>query len=239
MNHEIQFRFNELDISRTNIISTMGYEGCELPEPFFSYLNEVYRFASTLKDIRVVCRSFDDIEIREFTGELYVEDTCFHLGKTLLKEIRNSNRIVFFICTAGVTISKIAKDLMSGEDPVLGYIYDVMGSYIAEAAGDKMQKTILSKISEKGEKITNRYSPGYVKWPVVEQHELFRLFNNQTGGVSLTSSALMVPGKSISGLFGIGKEVKFRKNPCDLCNSKQCTFRNTKAGIIDGCSNPV
>jgi hypothetical protein len=238
MINEIQFRFDELNISKAGIIGTLGYKD-ELPEPFSSYLNEVIDLATKLQDIRAAYSIFDTFEMRESSGELIVLNSHFHIGKTLIKEIRNSSRMVLYICSAGATISNKAKELMAGDDSLLGYIYDVVGSYIAEAAGDKMQRIILSEICLDDEKITNRYSPGYVKWSVQEQHELFLLFNDRTAGVNLTSSALMVPAKSISGLFGIGTNVKFRKNLCELCTSKNCTFRKTKAGITDGCSRPI
>ena len=195
---EIQFRFDDLSINKAGIISTLGFED-ELPEPFLSNLNEVYSFAADLQDIRAAYHTVDAFEMRESSGELILLDTDFHIGKTLIKEIRNSTRIVLFICSAGATISNKAKELMSGDDPLLGYMYDVMGSYIAEATGDEIQRIILAEMCRDGEKITNRYSPGYVKWSVQEQYDLFLLFNNHSAGVYLTSSALMVPSKSKSG----------------------------------------
>jgi cobalamin-dependent methionine synthase I len=131
------------------------------------------------------------------------------------------------VCTAGKTISERSVKLLKGEDPVLGYVYDVMGSAIADAAGDRMQLFLKQESELSGERITNRYSPGYCQWNVSDQHKLFALFPGSPSGVILTPSALMLPVKSISGVIGIGRNVKYRDYQCDLCTSENCIYRKT------------
>ena len=77
------------------------------------------------------------------------------------------------------------------------------------------------------EKLTNRYSPGYCHWDVADQRKLFSLFPSAPCGVTLTSSLLMNPVKSISGVIGIGKSVGYRDYPCALCLSNHCIYRKT------------
>jgi hypothetical protein len=232
---EYRFRFNELFINPAHIIATLGYAENEIPEPFNTYLDEVYRFAVKLEDIRASIKIVDNIELLEESGELVIESVHFQVGKTLLRELRNSKRIAAFICTAGAAISNKSKELMYGEDPVKGFIYDVMGSYISEAVGDKMEDMLLLEFGLGNQKITNRYSPGYVKWSVEEQGKLFSLFEGRTIGVQLTSSSLMEPVKSISGVIGIGEHVKYRKNRCELCSSKNCMYKQGKNQAGDNC----
>ncbi len=223
----LSFRFNELIIDKAQLEAILGFsEG--VPEPFNSYIDETFQFAATLPDIKAAYIIIDKLQIDAIPNTISAEGLTFNIGRKIKKEIRNSERAAFFICTAGETISTKSKTLMKGEDPVLGFVYDTMGSFIAEAAGDKMQKIVLEEISAQGDKITNRYSPGYCQWPVNDQHNLFSLFPKQTCGVCLTESALMNPVKSISGLIGIGKNVNFREYLCDLCSSKDCTYRKIR-----------
>ena len=199
-----------------------------MPEPFNSYLQEVLQFSDSLKDIRAVFHIVDQVKIDCQKGKILAGEIDFQVGKTVCDELKGSEHLAFFICTAGKTISDKCVQLLKGENPILGYVYDVLGSAIAEAAGDRMLE-ILKKDIEKGMfKITNRYSPGYCNWNVSDQHKLFSLFHNNTCGVMLTPSALMQPVKSISGVIGIGEQVKFRKYQCILCSSTQCVYRRVR-----------
>jgi hypothetical protein len=109
-----------------------------------------------------------------------------------------------------------------------GYIYDVIGSEIADLAADFMQKDLEIVIASIGKKITNRYSPGYCRWDVSEQHKLFRLMPDNFCGIRLTPSALMDPVKSVSGFIGIGNDVRFNPYTCNLCEMKDCIYRKVR-----------
>jgi hypothetical protein len=221
---EFTFRFNDLAIDYQAMENVLGFpHGC--PEPFRTYLDEALLFAERLPDIRAAYRIVDRIEMKNKGTSLIAGGVELHIGQLIKKEIRNSERIAFFICTAGEQISSKSKSLLKGDDPVLGYVYDVMGSFITEAASDKMQQMLAGELAGSGQKMTNRYSPGYCQWPVSGQQVLFSLFDGKTGGVSLTPSSLMIPVKSISGLIGIGQQVSHREYQCDLCEMKNCVYR--------------
>ena len=117
---------------------------------------------------------------------------------------------------------------MKERDFLKGYIYDVIGSEIVEAAADLMQADLEKTIVASGGKITNRYSPGYCGWDVDEQHKLFQLVPGNFCGIKLTASALMDPVKSISGIIGIGKNVRNNPYTCRMCNQKDCLYRNVR-----------
>ncbi len=224
---ELEFRLCDLSLDRSAMEAVLGFsDGC--PEPFHSYLDEALLFSENLPDIRTSYLITDKIDLAAKGNSLFTAGCEFHVGRMIKREIRNSERLVFFICTAGEQISARSKALMAGDDPALGYVYDVVGSFIAEAAGDKMQQLIAEQVSAAGFNMTNRYSPGYCQWPVAGQQALFSLFGGKTGGVSLSASSLMTPVKSISGLIGIGKNVVYREYQCDLCKMKDCTYRRIR-----------
>lgn len=155
----------------------------------------------------------------------FIRRVQLSVGKAVCNELKGSERLAFYVCTAGKTISEKSTSLLQGDDPVLGYVYDVLGSIITEAAGDRMQSFLKSGIEINGDQLTNRYSPGYCQWPVSDQHKLFSFFHENICGVSLTDSSLMHPVKSISGVIGIGKDVKYREYVCTLCSSSNCIYR--------------
>ena len=228
MMKELTFRFRDLVIDRAGMESVMGFPG-GCPEPFKTWLDEVLRFAEDLPDIRAAYLIVDEIDLSRSGASLFAGGVELRVGKTIKKEIMGSALIAFFICTAGARICAKAKELMGGEDAALGYLYDMAGSFIAEAAADYMQQILARELTASGQKITNRYSPGYCQWPVSGQQALFSFFQGRTCGVTLTPSSLMVPAKSVSGLIGIGKDVHYREYQCDLCSMKNCTYRKVKS----------
>jgi len=75
-------------------------------------------------------------------------------------------------------------------------------------------------IKEENVNSTNRYSPGYCQWDVGDKHKILSLSGEDPCGRKLKSSALMNPVKSISGLIGLGVDVKYRYYVCVRYKSK-------------------
>jgi hypothetical protein len=109
-----------------------------------------------------------------------------------------------------------------------GYVFDVFGSLIVEEGMDRIQSFLKTKMQEEGLRITNRYSPGYCGWDVSEQKKLFGLLPKKFCGIELTDSCLMRPIKSVSGIIGVGKSVKFNEYSCNLCDEADCLYRNLR-----------
>jgi hypothetical protein len=223
---EFSYSFNEIDVNPRDINVLLGYADDVLPEPFSDYLAEAMKKANTLSDLRGVIYWTNDIRFSEKKDTISIEGADFEVGRIVAKELRNSDSIVLFACTAGKEISDLAKNLLLGDEPVLGYVYNVLGSLTVEAVADKIHQEVREMSVLSDELITNRYSPGYCQWSVGEQHRLFSFFPEKCCGISLTDSALMQPIKSVSGFIGMGKKVKYRKYTCDLCSLTECFYRN-------------
>lgn len=226
MVHEFHYAFNELTFDKNYLYSLLGFPDGILPEPFDQYVAQAFQKAEELCDIRGAFCWVDTIELVSNNGHLLVDGVEFGIGKAVARELRNSSSVALFICTAGEKLSRCSQELLTGEHPVLGYVLDVLGSMVVEAATDQLQEKIQQMAHLKGFLITNRYSPGYCKWSVADQHKLFSFFPHKCCGIKLTDSSLMHPIKSVSGIIGMGKEVKFRQYTCDLCHQADCSNRN-------------
>ena len=120
---------------------------------------------------------------------------------------------------------------MSGGDPLGGYIVDLLGSEIVEAGMDLMQGELEREMEKQDRRISNRYSPGHCGWLVDEQQKLFSFFPGNFCGVSLTDSSLMLPIKSVSGIIGIGKDIKKKAYSCQVCDVEDCLYRDRKTVV--------
>jgi zinc transporter ZupT len=223
---ELAFSYNQLTIDKNYLAGMLGFADGVLPEPFDEYVAEAFVEAENLCDIRGAYVFSDRGGFAPDNSYITVDGVEFKVGKTVAKEFRESNCFALFICSVGKDISERSRKLLSGENPVLGYVYDVLGSMLVEAATEELQQEVRRIAGLKDYKITNRYSPGYCNWSVADQHKLFSFFPENCCGIRLTNSALMDPIKSVSGIIGIGKDVKFREYTCDLCSQVDCFHRN-------------
>ena len=82
-----------------------------------------------------------------------------------------------------------------------------------------------------GMKVTNRISPGYAGWDTAEQAALFHLCPGDAIGVTLNDSCVMIPGKSISFLVGVGPEARVDHyfTQCRRCWMADCAYRRAPA----------
>ncbi|MDQ1332451.1 MAG: hypothetical protein QG576_485, partial [Bacteroidota bacterium] len=134
--------------------------------------------------------------------------------------IREAGSMAIFLCTAGKEPGVRSSKSMKEGDLLRGYVYDTVGSELVEAAADLMQYDLENEMIKSGKKITNRFSPGYCGWDVAEQKKLFQLVQDNYCGIRLTSSSLMDPVKSVSGIIGIGENVDRNPYTCSLCDMK-------------------
>jgi hypothetical protein len=224
-----RFLFSELDISRIRIERVMGYEPNTIPEPFPEMIDEVLSVASDYCDIQGGYKIFDDLTLEKEVHLITVQKVSLDIQRIIFNQIKTAERIALFVCTAGPKIGEWSRKLMSEGDLMRGYIVDVIGSEVVEEAMDKIQEALSLKMKEAGLNITNRYSPGYCNWNVSEQHKLFSLLPKNFCGIKLTDTALMYPIKSVSGIIGIGKNLRFNSYTCHICDMHNCLYRNRKS----------
>ena len=220
-----QYQFTELPLKTEWIEKLMGYAEGESPDPIGSMIENIFKEAPAHTDIKGGYIILEQFEFRDKTNIL-VNDLDFHSGKIITGSLRKSAKIAFFLMTAGKGIETWSRNMMSGGDPLSGYIIDLLGSEIVESAMDLMQDNLEKEMGKQGLCITNRYSPGYCGWNVKEQQKLFTLFPEQFCGISLSGSSLMNPIKSVSGIIGIGPDVKKMAYSCKLCDVQNCIYRD-------------
>lgn len=122
-----------------------------------------------------------------------------------------------------VTIGKALEDKASSSDDLLKQFYlETMGDMALRSSREYLENYLKRHF---GLDHVSRMNPGSLKdWPITEQKPLFSVFGNVEDliGVTLTDSMLMIPRKSVSGIF-FPTEVSFFS--CQLCSRKDCPAR--------------
>jgi len=227
-NTRFQFDFTELKLSKAHIESFIGYKEGELHEPVSEIIRNILEEAKEMCDIRAEYNILPVLDFNDSEKSIGIKDQVFSVNNIVFGQLKKSESIAVFLSTAGDEIGTRSRNAMREGDLLKGYIYDVVGSEIVEAAADIMQNNLETEMAAEGKRITNRYSPGYCGWDVTEQHKLFRLMPDNFCGIRLTSAALMDPVKSLSGFIGIGNNVKRLHYTCSVCDMKDCIYSRIK-----------
>jgi hypothetical protein len=222
---------SDLKIETKQIEDLLGYKRGECPEPFPTMIGEMLESAEDYCCIEGGYVIYDDPVIDFSKLYLKVNDVYFNVGKTILSQLKKSSTMIFFKCTAGKGIEEWSKKMASDGDMLGSYILSIIGSTIVETAMDRVHHFLKEDMGRLNFNITNRYSPGYCGWRVSEQEKLFKMFPTDFCSIKLTDSMMMDPVKSVSGIIGAGREVKYDPYTCNLCDSPNCLYKNLKTPL--------
>jgi hypothetical protein len=163
------------------------------------------------------------------SDSLILDGVSFSVGRIIARQLHCSQSFAIFVATAGEEFERWAKQLNDEGDMLRTVIADCLGTIVAEKAADAMEVALQQSMDAKGWLHTNRYSPGYCGWHVSEQQRLFSLMPDERPcGVMLTESSLMLPIKSVSGVIGLGPDVRHQDYTCGLCSYADCFRRKRK-----------
>ena len=148
--------------------------------------------------------------------------------------------LALFAVTLGEAISEEISDLFRRNEPAEAYALDAVASERADAAASLLARQYLDTLKQAGRVEPSSkvlpYSPGYCGWHVTGQRRLFDRLEPHNIGVTLKSSCLMQPLKSVSGVLIVGPtsshEFDNDYDFCALCSTYQC--RSRIASLTDG-----
>jgi len=154
--------------------------------------------------------------------------------RTPLEDIYpRAEQLALFVVTLGEAVSGEISELFRRNEPAEAYALDALASERADAAADLLARLYLDDLAQEGRvEPSSRvlpYSPGYCGWHVTGQRRLFGRLQPRSIGVTLNSSCLMQPLKSVSGVLVVGSPAihEFHNDFdfCALCSTYQCRGR--------------
>jgi hypothetical protein len=146
-------------------------------------------------------------------------DAVRFTSKVLRKNLEEVERVFPYVITIG---DKLKEKGSESKDLIKEYYFDVIGNIALSATRKFLEKQLQSRYGLDG---MSFMSPGSLTdWPIEEQKPLFSLFGEEATpvGVKLTQHLLMLPAKSISGIY-FPTEVSFFS--CQLCQRDNCPGR--------------
>jgi len=212
-----ELTFKQLGIALADVYEQMGYRNATPDEQTAA---ETQRL---LDEVAAFLRP-------RFLYTVVSQLPAFQWGRIIDRQLQGSEAYALFVATSGTEYEAFQQRLLKEGDMVRVFVADALGSVIAEKTADRMEETLQQSIDKLGWHRTNRFSPGYCGWHVSQQQLLFPLFGvKEPCGIQLTDSSLMVPIKSVSGIIGLGRSVRYLPYTCGLCDFKNCYKRRKRA----------
>jgi hypothetical protein len=219
------FTFAEVAPSFAEILDFIRSTDLEEEHPAIIFIRDILSELNFDAEISggFVIKDVEQLLLKE--GLLSIENTTFNLGRQVCGYIKEATQVALFLCTAGEDFTRMTNQLNEQGDIMEAYILDAIGSLTVENAMDRIQEHLKSAMGIQGMNISNRYSPGYCNWPLSDQKMLFNLIGENPTGVRLSDSCLMTPRKSVSGIIGIGANLRHHKYGCEVCTNSSCIYR--------------
>ncbi|GJQ62591.1 MAG: hypothetical protein SCALA702_16440 [Melioribacteraceae bacterium] len=145
----------------------------------------------------------------------------FRSGKIINSHLNGANHFCFFFATIGQSVSEKIKYYHRISDSLNAYLLHKLAGDVVELLVDYLQYNVFKSV-EPAMIAGNRVSPGYCGWDVSEQQKFFGLFPGRKIKIELTESSLMVPDKSVTGLWGYGKNFRKLDYNCTNCEAELC-----------------
>lgn len=229
--HETSPRFiTNIDspVERSEVIRYVGYPADVSPSLQFQQALDVWiDKAKAQATPRASFRIFPVTQIKKRSLTIQVSDQEVEFTGSIGEFLGPSQFIAVFIATAGPGVEQLASQLLKEGDDLAAMIVNAVGAERAETAEAKVMDQLRQYAGPAGLAPTLPYSPGYCGMALTEQHTLFSLFEGEDIGVTLSSSSLMLPIKSVSGLIGLGPadDITIKGSPCDRCTMHTCSMR--------------
>ncbi|UCG17028.1 MAG: hypothetical protein JSV19_03145 [Phycisphaerales bacterium] len=216
----------ELTINLACVARELGYTDGLMPEPIRAAVETALTNATPLINARTLWLPLP-CQVDSHVNTMTVADTTFAVGKMVRAHLHRASAVALFVVTIGPAVEEQARAMMKDGRMMEGYALDAVGSSAAEASADSVEADIRAAAQAAGWKATNRLSPGYCAWATAEQQKLIGLLPDEPCGIRLSKSSLMWPIKSVSGVIGLGPDVKHLDYMCSTCDLIACHKRRS------------
>ena len=171
---------------------------------------------------------FTRVSLAEF-GRIYAGEGA-NADATPLEEVYpRADALAVFAGTLGHTMDEGIRRLFDRGDYALAYLLDVIAGCAAEQLAQLTANEFARAIGSGTNPQAVPYSPGYCGWHLSGQRALLEHVRPRDIGVELSSSYLMDPIKSVSGVLVVGSPNIHKFRPtyafCASCGTKSCCTR--------------
>ncbi len=216
----------DLRIDRADVCRSLGYRSMDSPSAGIALLID----DSIAKSIPLLQPAYACVirEVSSIHGAISVLDDGSRFESQIVgRLLEHCQRVAVYVLTIGSQLEDMSSALAEDGFITEAYVVDSIGSSATEKLAEVVHGKIAQEALALGLCASRRFSPGYCDWHIDQQRVIFGIAGGDSAGVHLTSSCLMLPRKSSSGIVGLGRSDGFVEtfNPCLTCRKTVCPGR--------------
>jgi hypothetical protein len=124
-------------------------------------------------------------------------------SRALARLLGDAAAAVLVILTIGPALELRAQELIADGEFTEGLLLDTAGWVAVDAVIKELRQRLGADARLRGFRLTGRMAPGFSDWGLEQQRILFDAFSGGALSVELTEACVMLPRKSISGIYGL------------------------------------
>lgn len=217
-------------VERAEVLRYLGYAGQPLTSELDARVDEMVGRCLEVARPRGCVRVFDVAGRDEGEGgpAVRLSGTALELaGSSIDRHLEGAVAVAVLAVTAGMGVDAELRRL-SLTDRVGQLLLDAAGTALVERAADAAEASVVARAAERGLFANGRFSPGYGDLPLATQPVLLATLDAQRLlGITLSSSLLMTPTKSVTAVIGLFREPRAAGRPgCAECACREfCSLR--------------
>lgn len=202
----------EEQLNEQEILRYLGCQAAQPPEELVRAVRKGRQEIVTTARPKVIWRLFP------LEGTRPAGTSVTFQGGDIARHLAGCHAVILMAATLGPEIESL---LLRAQvrDMSHALVLDACASTGVEAVCDRLEADLRAEWEEKGHYLTDRFSPGYGDLPITQQSELCALLDTQRRiGLTLSSSGIMIPRKSVTAILGIADTPRHRRSRgCQGC----------------------
>lgn len=214
-------------VDKQIVIKKMGYKNPkDISAKILAEVDQVLHEAEEYLD---PCIWYEELEFvgDEENKKIILPDGSWFQGKYAYSNLYQADYLIIALTTVGDKLDRISRECFQKGDFLRGLIFDIFGNVALDNLSYSFWLKIVEAIKSKNMGISCRLCPGDSDWHIKEQKVVFDILKDNNVKVQLNEHYMMDPVKSVSMVYGIGKNINLSKadHNCADCSSVRCPYR--------------
>ena len=220
-------------IDRSEVLRYLGYAGQRITTELDARIDDVVARCIQIGRPRGVWRIFEVAGTgRRDDGTPFVSLAGTSLvlsGRSMEEHMAGAVAVGVMAVTVGMDVEREIRRL-SLTDHVEQVVFDAAATTLVERAADACEADVVASAASRGLFCNSRFSPGYGDMPLEVQPVLLAALDAQRRlGITLSSTLLMTPTKSVTAVVGAFRDQRRSSHPncADCLCHDLCTIRTS------------
>ena len=223
-----------IKVAEQEVYRYLGYRGEPSSNPHLDLKNIIREEIENLYPLLESKGIYRLLEIKSIAADGVItteHNYQFSVNKKVINLLQNAQYLLFAVATIGAKVEKNIEKRFKQNQPLRAMVLDAAGTVAIKTVGQWLNHFLEEESKQQGFQFSRYFEPGSNDWDIKEQEKIFAILEPKKIGVTLNSSYMMQPSKSLSWIRGMGYNLvhSFRDEfTCRYCSLPDCLFRKNE-----------